>query len=128
MLEPTPPVTTDTEVECLLVSEPDFNATIIQERNKELQQIEEDLEHMSSAQKLLAKIVSEQGVEIDHSSDNISNASNLTEIANQSLLDGEKYANSIRKRNAIIGIIGGAVVAAVATITTLSVLKTQNKL
>lgn len=131
MLEPEPdPTTSDREVEPLLVattSATDLNKAIIAERNKEVKQIEEDLVHMSAAQRMLAKIVSEQGQQIDQVASNTEKSSNMLSVANEALAESEKSANSRRKRNIVIGVVGGVVGLAVVGGTTVSVLKTLNK-
>ena len=131
MLEPEPdPTTSDREVEPLLVtttSATDLNKAIIAERNREVKQIEEDLVHMSAAQRMLAKIVSEQGQQIDKVASNTEKSSNMLSVANEALAESEKSANSRRKRNIAIGVVGGVVGLAVVGGTTVSVLKTLNK-
>ena len=131
MLEPEPyPTTSDTEIEPLLVSNPptcDLNQIIIAERNRDVKQIEQDIEHMSAAQKMLAKIVQEQSQQVDQIEANTSEASSMLKIANTALAESEKMANRRRKRNIIVGVVGGVVALGVIGSTTVSVLKSQGK-
>lgn len=131
MLEPEPdPTTSDREVEPLIVTtttDHDLNLLIVSERNKEVKKIEEDVMHLSAAQRMLAKIAAEQGQQIDDMEINVSQASSILSAGNEALSESEKSANRRHKRNIILGVTGGVVALGVAGATTVSILKSQGK-
>jgi t-SNARE complex subunit (syntaxin) len=77
---------------------------------------------------MLLKITQEQGQKMDSISDHIESSLSMTDVANRALLESEKSANSDRKKKLALGLIAGAVVCVMGAVTTVSVLKSQNKL
>jgi syntaxin 7 len=83
----------------------DIDSRIIAERNKEIQDVEQDLKELVTVFKEVKQIVGEQGQDINKIEQNTVTADmNVAEGAKQ-LEEGEKLQNSARKKKIIIAVI-----------------------
>ena len=100
--------------------EDDLNKTIIEERNKDLKQIENDAIVLSETMNLLAEQVNDQGYHVDNILAHIENAAENTKEASDDLGKAENYSIRSRFWKGVL-VIGGIVVA--GSVTTLAYLK-----
>ena len=101
---------------------------IATERHKDLNEIEINMTHLSMAQQMLLKITHEQAEKVDNIHDHLESAVDMTRAGNEALFESEKMAANRRKRNIWLSLFAGAVVCVAGAVTTLSVLKAQDKL
>lgn len=123
MLEPTPPSTT-TECEEEVT---EIDMTLLSERKKELQKVENDVENLSETQKLLAKLLGGQSGPLDAAAERLMDAVENSENGKVALQQAEKHANSRRTRIFSIALAFGTSIV-LATAATLTVMKVQKRL
>ena len=123
MLEPTPPSTT-TECEEEVT---EIDMTLLLERKKELQKVENDIENLSETQKLVLKLLREQSGPLDSAAERLMDAVENSEDGKVALQQAEKHANSRRTRIFSIALAFGTSIV-LATAATLTVMKVQKRL
>jgi t-SNARE complex subunit (syntaxin) len=77
--------------------EVDFHASLLQEREVEIQNIEQGISEINAIFKDLGTLVTEQGTQIDAVEENISNLATNTERASKQLTKADQYQRSRRK-------------------------------
>ncbi|ANB14264.1 SNAP receptor PEP12 [Sugiyamaella lignohabitans] len=82
-------------------NEVDFNTSLIEEREGEIQNIERGIYEINAIFKDLGTLVTEQGTQIDAVEDNISNMATNTENASKQLTQADKYQRTRGKWSCI---------------------------
>lgn len=105
----------------------EIEVMIIEERNKDVAQIETDVANLSETQMIISNIIGNQGKELDEAADRLQKVSVFTSSATDLLEESEKHENARRKRTAI-SVCFAAGATAIMTGITLLYLKTKNKI
>jgi t-SNARE complex subunit (syntaxin) len=87
---------------------PNVDKMIVLARNKDVKQIEDDVNNMSLAQKMLQKIIQEQRENLDSVAEKIDNNVDITTAANAALDAAEKKNNKRRNRIIALSVAGAA--------------------
>lgn len=123
MMEPSPANSTMEEEEPREVE-----SLIATERLDAMKKIEEDVIYMSEAQKMMAKMVKEQGEELERVNDCILDGVESTTMGVDNLYNAEKHVNASRVRTAVIALGSVGLACVIGITTTLSILKSQKRL